>query len=65
MTYRVFIRNWWSPNPAWPDGREPSPGRKHTIAKVSTEAEAQARCEAYNTTHKPGFLSRKAEYESA
>ena len=64
MAYRVFVRNWWKRNPNWPQGLEPDPGaRKTTIAKVKTEEEAQARCQAYAQTHKPGKLSRKAEYE--
>ena len=62
--FRCFVRNWWTPNPAYPGGLEPRPGRKHTIARhVKTEAEAQAICRQYNTTHRPGRLSRKAEYE--
>jgi hypothetical protein len=64
MAYRVFVRNWWKKNPDWPDGLEPDPtARKTTIDKVKTEEEARIRCDAYNTTHKPGPLSRKAEYE--
>ena len=63
MAYRVFTRTWWRRNPSWPDGREPSPGRKTTIDKVKTEEEAIRVCDRYNSTHKPGFLSRKAEFE--
>jgi len=64
MSYRCFIRNWWKRNPTYPGGREPCAGRKHTLAaKVATEQEAQAICQQYNASHKPGFLSRKAEYE--
>lgn len=61
--YRVFTRTWWVENPAWPNGREPGAGRKHTLARVETEAEARAVAKQYNDTHDPGFLSRKAEYE--
>ena len=62
--YRVFTRTWWKRNADWPGGREPSAGRKTTIARnVQTEEEAQAICRRYNTSHDPGFLSRKAEYE--
>jgi hypothetical protein len=61
--YRVFTRTWWKRNPAWPGGREPAPGRKYTLATVATETEARDLCAAYALTHKPGFLSRKAEYE--
>jgi hypothetical protein len=63
--YRVFVRNWWRQNPSWPAGLEPDPGaRKTTLARVSTEEEAQELCRQYNDTHKPGRLSRKAEYTS-
>jgi hypothetical protein len=59
--YTVFVRNWWKKGPR---GREPNPGaRKTTIAKnVRTEEEARRMCEEYNRTHKPGPLSRKAEF---
>lgn len=62
--YKVFVRNWWKPNASWPNGREPdSRARKHTIAtNVATEAEARQIAQEYNATHKPGTLSRKAEY---
>lgn len=64
MSYRVFTRNWWRRNPAWPDGREPGAGPKTTLrARVETEAEAREICRTYNATHDPGPLSRKAEYE--
>jgi len=61
--YRVFTRTWWKKNPNWPVGREPSPGRKYTLATVGSEQEAREMCKEYNETHNPGFLSRKAEYE--
>lgn len=62
--YHVFTRTWWRRNPAWPGGREPGAGRKTTLRRnVETEAEARAICKAYNDTHAPGFLSRKAEYQ--
>lgn len=63
MAYRVFTRTWWRRNPSWPDGREPALGRKTTINKVKTYDDAILACENYNSTHKPGFLSRKAEFE--
>ncbi len=63
--YRVFVRNWWKRNAAWPGGREPGAGRKTVIAKhVDSEESARDICKAYNACHDPGFLSRKAEYES-
>jgi len=64
MAYKVFSRTWWINNPAWPDGREPGAGRKHTIAeRVETQEEAREICRQWNATHKPGRLSRKAEFE--
>ena len=61
--YKVFTRTWWRSNPAWPGGREPSPGRKHTHARNLTYDEARAYCQRWNATHKPGPLSRKCEFE--
>lgn len=63
--YRVFVRNWWKKNPKWSGGLEPDPSaRKTTLRKnVKTEEEAQQIAKEYNRTHKPGKLSRKAEYE--
>lgn len=61
--YRVFTRTWWRKNPNWPSGREPGPGRKTTIAKNVSYDEALSICKRWNETHKPGLLSRKAEFE--
>lgn len=64
--YRVFVRNWWKENPNWPNGLEPAPrARKHYLpgTRFETEDEASAFCQEYNRTHKPGRLSRKAEFE--
>ena len=72
-SYRVFVRNWWRwerdsfpASTAFGNRRlVPDPGaRKFTLATCCTEAEARIICEAYAKTHKPGPLSRKAEYES-
>jgi hypothetical protein len=62
--YRCFTRTWWRDNPDWPNGLEPGPGPKTTLKRdvVGVEA-ARAICLEYNDTHKPGRLSRKAEYE--
>ena len=63
--FRVFVRTWWRRNPAWTGGREPCPGKKRTlVSRVATEEEARRICREYNDTHDPGFLSKKAEYES-
>ena len=64
-SYKVFVRNWWRLD--WQPGcagvRVPDPGaRKTTIATGCTEEEARAICAEYARTHKPGRLSRKAEY---
>jgi len=64
MKYRVFTRNWWKHNPAWPGGREPHGGaRKHTIGFADSEESARDMCRVYAANHKPGKLGRKAEYE--
>jgi hypothetical protein len=59
--YRVFIRDWWKRGPA---GLEPAPrARKTHYAWATTEDEARSIAQEYNRTHKPGPLSRKAEFE--
>lgn len=63
-TYRVFTRTWWQRNPAYPGGLEPRPGRQHTIRRGLSYSEAQAFCASWNAEHKPGKLSRKAEFQS-
>ena len=64
MAYHVFHRTWWIENPEWPSGLEPCPGTKTTLARnVATVAEARELCRKWNTAHKPGRLSRKAEFE--
>ncbi len=65
MSYEIRVRNWWKANPDWPDGREPCATpwhRAHRLGTASTEQEAREICREYNDTHKPGHLSRKAEY---
>jgi hypothetical protein len=61
--YTVFTRTWWRHNPAWPNGLEPGAGKKTRIAKNVSLAEAMRIAKTYNDTHKPGKLSRKAEFE--
>ena len=56
-SYHVFVRSWYGP-----DG-EPQPGRKTTLARRCTYAEALALCEEYRREHNPGRRSRKAEFE--
>ena len=62
--YRTFSRTWWKRNMAWPGGREPHIGRKTLYSTHATEEAAWNECREYNNTHKPGFLSRKMEYEA-
>jgi len=65
MSYSVFVRNWWKENPSWPNGLEPSPGKRTYLARdIETEQEARAMCREYCEAHAPGRLSRKAEYQS-
>lgn len=62
--YDVFVRNWWRRDAG---GRiVPAPGaRKTSLARHVTYEDARAICEEYNSTHKPGPLSRKAEFTEA
>lgn len=64
--YTVFVRNWYRREvTAYGSRIVPNPGaRKTTLAKGLTETEARDMCKRYNETHKPGPLSRKAEYRS-
>lgn len=64
--YNVFVRNWWRDAGRDSMGkrmREPGAGPKRYKVKGVNWTEARRICELYNTTHKPGFLSRKAEFE--
>jgi hypothetical protein len=68
VSYRVFVRNWyrWQGSQFVGGFRSLVPnsgGRKTTLARGCTEAEARSICERYAATHRPGPLSRKAEYE--
>ena len=65
MGYDIFVRNWWKENPDWPEGLEPDgTDKKYLAYGIKTREEAIEICQEYNTTHKPGRLSRKAEFES-
>lgn len=58
--YRVFTRNFYRRTSS---GLEADTrARKRTIDHVHTEEEARELCREWNATHKPGPLSRKAEY---
>ena len=60
-SFRVFVRNWWRRE----NGRlVPDPrARKTTLSRGLTEIAARQLCQDYAASHKPGPLSRKAEYE--
>lgn len=67
-TYAVFVRSWyrssWRRTLFGPTRTlEPHAGRKTYIARHVSLDQAIALCKAYNTTHKPGLRSRKAEFE--
>ena len=62
--YRVFTRTWWRENPAWPNGLEPCPGKRHYFhLRFASEQEAREYCQRWNRAHTAGRLSRKCEFE--
>jgi hypothetical protein len=65
MSYRTFTRTWWKNNSTWLNGLEPHPGRKSYCGHYQSEQEARNACQQYNSTHEPGRLSKKMEYETA
>ena len=60
--YKVFVRNWYKRE----NGRiVPNPGaRKTTLASGLSYEAARDMCQVYNSNHKAGPLSRKAEFTS-
>lgn len=62
--FKVFHRNWWKRNSAYPNGLEPNIGRKVLIGYAFTAEEARRMCEHWCDNHRPGKLSNKAEFES-
>lgn len=71
--FTIFVRNWYKYETMWDNrtGKKigkrivPNPrARRTVIATRNTEQEARDYCQEYNNTHKPGPLSRKAEYTS-
>ena len=60
--YTVFVRDWWIRDPSAPDGRRPGPGKKWVLARGLTLEEAREMCIEYSKTHRPGKLSKKAEF---
>jgi hypothetical protein len=63
--FRVFTRNWYRENAAYPNGLEPHADPKTTIAmNLPTEDEARKFCKRHNEAFPPGRLGFKAEYEA-
>jgi hypothetical protein len=64
MAFKVFTRTAWvrTTDPGWPGGIKPGWGRERTLARVATADVARQMCAEWNRTHKPGKLSRKAEF---
>lgn len=63
----VFTRNWWrwENSPSGRRQRVPAPkARKTVLATGLTVEEARRMCAAYNESHDPGPLSKKAEFTS-
>ena len=61
-TYTVFTRTWWKDNPSWPNGLEPEPGEKTTLAVGCSWAEAKDICKEFNDENDPGRYGLKAEF---
>jgi hypothetical protein len=62
--YTIFIRNWYRINKTTGQLEPDFKGRKTFLSRCSTEKIARSTCEWYNKNHKPGKLSRKAEYSN-
>ena len=60
--YNVFIRNWYTLDPAT-RRLLCQPGKRKYLERGVTYAKAREVCDEYARTHKPGKLSRKAEFE--
>lgn len=67
----VFVRNWWRVEKRLVFGNHyksvlvPNPSARRTVLATGlTPEEALQMCDEYNKTHKPGRLSRKAEWTS-
>lgn len=73
-SYRAFTRTWWKRHVGRPGkgvqaivlrpDREMHPGPKTVLGKRLTYEEAQTLCKTWNAEHKPGVLSRRAEFEA-
>ncbi len=63
--YNVFTRRFWRANPNWPGKLEPHMGRKTYLRNGISREDAVRVAQDYNSSHKPGKYSRKAEIEAA
>lgn len=63
--FKCFTRTWWKNNPEWPNGLEPSLGRKYGRGTFATLEEARAFCKEWNATNPRGRLSKRCEFEDA
>ena len=61
--FEVFHRTRWKRDPLHKSARIQGAGKKTHICYAKSEAEARAVCEKWNSSHEPGFLSRKAEFK--
>lgn len=59
--YYCFTRTWWSKGPN--GTRVPCPGKRRTVEINLTYDEARRFCAEWNSTHRPGPLSRKCEFD--
>jgi hypothetical protein len=48
MKYKIYKRTFWRYNSVWPNGLEPSFGRKIRVDYANSEEAAQKRCEKLN-----------------
>lgn len=64
VLYYVFTRTWWRNNPAYPNGLEPSAGKRRVLRKYLTRGEALRFCAEWNANNKPGRFSRKCEFDA-
>ena len=60
-SYATFTRTWWRYDA---NGQKvPGAGPRRYHGRKLTEDEARRMCQEWNSTHKPGPLSRKMEFE--
>lgn len=59
----VFSRTWWTPNPAYPNGLEPSAGKRHFLACFKTEEEARAVAGRRNANLQPTARQKRLSFK--